>query len=214
MEITRRRMLAVCMGTLLWIALLSSFMYAKKEEQVLSTSLIRFHVLANSDSEEDQALKLKVRDAVLSYCQQDLQKVSSLGDARAYLQEHTADLQRVAEDTMLKEGYAYTASVSLTMDAFPTKRYGNIALPAGYYQALRIELGEASGHNWWCVMFPPICYSLDEEELPEDMETALEENLDEETNGLLHYEEENAGIQLRFKVVEWWNELEQYFTAK
>lgn len=209
----RSRMLAVGMGTVLWILILGSFMYAKKEEEALETSLIRFHILAHSDSEEDQQLKLKVRDAVLKAYQESFRSLDTVEEAQRYLRYHLSEIQETAEAAMQEEGYDYKARVSLTTDAFPTKQYGNIKLPAGYYQALRIELGDAEGHNWWCVMFPPICYSMEEETLPEEMEQALEETLEEDTNGLIHYEEADTGVQIRFKIVELWNRLEQWIAT-
>ena len=209
----RVQRMALMMGTIVWIVLITTFMYAKKEEQVLESSLIRFHVLANSNSKEDQELKLKVRDAVLAAYQEDFQSLNTVEDARKYLHRYMSAIQETAQNVIRQEGYAYEAEVSLTTDAFPTKKYGNIVLPAGYYQALRIEIGNGGGHNWWCVMFPPICYTMEEETLPEDMENALEETLDAETNGLIHYEEADTEIRFRFKIVELWNRLEQWIAT-
>lgn len=200
-------------GTVLWMVLLTSFMYAKKEEKALENSLIRFHVLANSDTASDQELKLKVRDAVLAAFQEDIQSFNTVEEARVFLYRNLKEVEETAEAVIQSEGYNYKAKASLTTDAFPTKKYGNITLPAGFYQSLRIEIGKADGRNWWCVMFPPICYTMEEETLPENMEEALDETLDEETNGLIHYEEEDTTIQLKFKIVEWWNLLEQWITS-
>lgn len=204
---------AIAAGTLLWILILTSFMYAKKEEKALEHALIRFHVLANSDSREDQALKLKVRDAVLEAYEEEIRNLTDVEAARSFLSANLTGIEDTAEAAMRREGYAYEARASLKTDAFPTKQYGNITLPAGYYNALRIEIGGAEGRNWWCVMFPPICYTMEKETLPEDMETALKETLDEETNGLIHYEEEDTSIRLRFKIVELWNRLEQWISS-
>ena len=209
----RSGMLAIGAGTVVWILILTSFMYAKKEERILETSLIRFHVLAHSDSAEDQQLKLKVRDAVLKAYQEPFRSLDTVEEAQQYLKQNLSAIQKTAEEAMRAEGYDYEARVSLTTDTFPTRKYGNIQLPAGYYRALRIELGEAGGRNWWCVMFPPICYSMEEETLPEEMEQALTETLDENTNGLIHYEEADTGIQIRFKIVELWNRLEQWIAT-
>ena len=200
-------------GTFIWILLMSTFIYAKKEEKALEASLIRFHILAHSDDQDEQTLKLKVRDAVLAAHEKELRELQNVKEAKRYLQYIIPEIQQTAEAVVRESGYDHEVQVSLTTDAFPTKKYGNICLPAGYYQSLRIEIGEASGHNWWCVMFPPICYSMEEEELPADMEEALDSALKEETNGLIHYEEADLPIRFRFKIVEIWNRLEQWIAT-
>ena len=99
-------------------------------------------------------------------------------------------------------------TVSLEPSRFPTKRYGNISLPAGTYDALRIQIGEAQGHNWWCVMFPPLCFVEESaEELPEAEEEQLDEILTEEQNELIHYEDGDWSVKIKFKLVEWWQEI-------
>ncbi len=205
--------IAIIIGSLLWILVTMSFIYAKKEEAALAQSLVRFHVLANSDDEEDQALKLRVRDAVLETLKADLLQIENVQEAKQYLQQHLGRIEETANQTIVENGYNYKAKVTMEETLFPSKGYANVKLPAGYYQSLRIEIGNAGGRNWWCVMFPPLCYSMEEEQLPDRMERLLEKTLDEETNQLIHYEEGEPTIQVRFKIVEWWNQLEQWITS-
>ena len=126
------------------------------EQDALSDEMIRLHVVANSDDPADQALKLKVRDAVLTRCGVYLAGLDR-GEALEVLEQSLPQLGRVAADTVALEGYDYPVRVSLREEEFPTRDYTDFSLPAGTYTALRVELGQASGHNWWCVVFPPLC---------------------------------------------------------
>lgn len=127
------------------------------DRKALNEGLIRFHVVANSDSEQDQAVKLRVRDAVLESIQEDLKQVANIDQARDYLQENLPKIQSVAEQTLQSLGVDTTAVVSLTKEAFDTREYDTFRLPAGIYEALRITIGEGEGKNWWCVTFPTLC---------------------------------------------------------
>lgn len=121
-------------------------------------SLIRFHVIANSDNEDDQKLKLKVRDAVLDYLYPSLNKSKSLAETREIIREKMDNVKAIAEDILKKNNYQYDVNVMLSRENFPEKAYGNIVLPQGNYEAFRIIIGNGQGHNWWCVMFPPLCF--------------------------------------------------------
>ena len=127
------------------------------DRQMLKEELIRFHVVANSDSEEDQAVKLRVRDAVLASVEADLQKIADVEEAKVYLQKNLPKIQQVANDTLIAAGFPPDAVVSLCQEAFDTRYYDTFALPAGVYEALRITIGAGEGHNWWCVTFPGLC---------------------------------------------------------
>ncbi len=122
-------------------------------------SVIRLHVLANSDSEEDQALKLEVRDAVLARTEVLLDGVPSREAARQTLEENLGVLEAVAEQTLLQKGAPNTVRVTLSEEEYPRRTYESAALPAGEYLSLRVMIGEAEGQNWWCVLFPPMCLS-------------------------------------------------------
>lgn len=127
------------------------------DRERLNDELIRLHVVANSDSEEDQQIKLQIRDVVVDSLREDLARVADVGEAKAYLQENLPKLQQLVEDTLEKAGFHGGAVVTLCKEAFDTRYYDTFTLPAGVYQALRITIGEGEGHNWWCVAFPTLC---------------------------------------------------------
>lgn len=124
-------------------------------------NVIRLHVVANSDSEEDQALKLKVRDTVLSVvsdvCAENSCK--NIDEASAVVREHIDEITKAAEKRIAAEGYEYSVKVSLGEENYPTKNYEDLAFPAGRYLSLQVKIGEGEGQNWWCVLFPPLCLS-------------------------------------------------------
>ncbi len=177
-----------------------------KEQDALAQKVIRLHVVANSDSAEDQALKLKVRDAVL---QEGALRLTGLDRDQALeaLSEALPELGQVAADTVAGEGYDYPVRVSLGEDAFPTKRYRDFALPAGDYTALRVELGEGSGQNWWCVVFPPLCLGSVSETAAE---TLAESGLTGDQVSLVTGETE--GYVVKFKAMELWEGLKSSFS--
>lgn len=127
------------------------------DRQRLREELIRLHVVANSDSDQDQYYKLCVRDAVTESLKEDLEKVADQEQAKAYLQEKLPVIRRIAEETLTALGCDDTVAVSLCREAFDTRVYDTFSLPAGVYDALRIVIGEGEGHNWWCVVFPGLC---------------------------------------------------------
>lgn len=127
------------------------------DREQLNEELIRLHVVANSDSEEDQAIKLQVRDAVIQSLQNDLAKVADVGEAKAYLRENLPKIQEIADKTLEAAGFHGEAVVSLCKETFETRYYDTFTLPAGVYEALRITIGKGEGHNWWCVVFPSLC---------------------------------------------------------
>ena len=119
---------------------------------------VRLHILANSDSVEDQQLKLKVRDAVVAYITPYVKDVSDAKAAENIIASHKQEIITLARKTLLDNGADYPVAVQLGTFAFPVRSYGNLVLPAGDYQAVRILLGQAAGQNWWCVLFPPLCF--------------------------------------------------------
>lgn len=120
--------------------------------------IVRLHVLANSDTDEDQALKRKVRDAVIDYMRPYMLSTTSKERAEQILAEHIPIVQEIARQVIQNQGFDYPVRVELGQHLFPTKTYGELALPAGNYQALRVLIGKAEGQNWWCVLFPPLCF--------------------------------------------------------
>ncbi len=124
----------------------------------INNKIIRFHVIANSDSKEDQELKLKVKNKVLEYIYPKLKNSKSLKESRKILIENNDAIKKIAEEEIRKNKYSYTVTTMLSLENFPIKTYGNITLPQGEYEAYRIIIGNGKGQNWWCVMFPPLCF--------------------------------------------------------
>lgn len=142
------------------LALLGSSFYlgtVYRDRQMLRDGLIRLHVVANSDSEEDQAQKLAVRDAIISYLSPMLSTFSDKEEAKAFLESEIEQIRRIADDTLHSLGSAFSAVVAVTEEAFDTRHYDTFTLPAGIYSSLRVKIGEAAGKNWWCVVFPSLC---------------------------------------------------------
>ncbi len=164
--------------------------------------IVRLHVLANSDTVEDQALKLKVRDAVIEYMEKQ-DDLNSAGEARKYLSENLNRLEEIAEGVIASEGYDYSARADLGVRYIPEKAYGGITFPAGNYEALNITIGRGEGENWWCVLFPPLCLleegtATDDEVVSGD--EASEGNNDDEGSS------EARKLRLRWKLAEILNE--------
>lgn len=148
-------------GILACAALLCGILYtrAARLQHDISEKVLRFHVLANSDDEEDQNLKLAVRDAVGSYMQKKLAGVDDLEECEQIVNENLDEIQEVAAETIAQNGYDYDVTAELEYTSFPVKSYGSYTFPAGEYEALRVVIGEGKGHNWWCVMYPNMCFS-------------------------------------------------------
>ena len=167
--------------------------------------LIRFHVLANSDSDEDQELKLKVRDEIIKYLQPMLKQSKSLEQSEQIILSESENIKSIGENIIKENGYTYEVEVKLEYNNFPAKQYSNIVLPAGEYKALRILIGEAKGKNWWCVMFPPLCF-VDENNGVIDKETdeKLRSVLTEEEYNLIAEDniEKTKDVKMKFKIVE------------
>ena len=128
-----------------------------EDKQTMHDSLIRLHVVAASDTEEDQAVKLQVRDAVITYVETAMQHVMTMEEAKAWLQENLPAIQDAANAVLEKLGDSHRAVVTFLEEAFPQRDYDTFSLPSGVYQSLRITIGEGQGHNWWCVIFPSLC---------------------------------------------------------
>ena len=180
-------------------------LYAERINNNLSASLIRLHIIANSDEPFDQMLKLRVRDAVINYMNEKINEMNTKEDAKNYLSVHKDEMEAVANSILVSEGMDKSARVSFGRFPFPTKKYGNLVLPAGYYDALKIELGEAKGENWWCVMFPPLCFIEDTKgEIEEEYIDLLKSELSKEEMELISLSDSESEIpvELKFKIVE------------
>ncbi|MBQ3063287.1 MAG: stage II sporulation protein R [Clostridia bacterium] len=169
-------------------------------ESAIYDSVIRLHVLANSDSEEDQALKLTVRDDLLAKTRVLLADVKTRDEAEAILSRSLDELTATARATVRREGYDYPVRITLGAEDYPTREYENLAFPAGEYLSLRVLIGEAEGENWWCVLFPPLCLSAATDK--REAEAAfLAAGLTGEQYRIIT-ESENAKYRLRFKILE------------
>ncbi len=183
--------------------LFSAFSYVNAVSSEISNSVFRLHVIANSDSEEDQNLKYKVRDSLLEYMNSLCSNVSSKQEAISIAQNHVEDFKNIAKRVISDNGYEYTVSVEIGQYDFPTKEYGDITLPAGMYDALRVKIGSATGHNWWCVMFPPLCFvDVSSGVVPDSSKELLEENMSEEEYNLITDSSNNSDLSFKFKIVE------------
>lgn len=175
----------------------------------IAGAVLRFHVRANSDSEEDQALKLLVRDEILKEMEPLLQEVTSKAGAEQIIEDHLLDIERTAETIIRKEGYDYPVRAYLTEEEFPIKEYGDMRFPSGTYQALRVDIGEHEGANWWCVMYPGLCFvetagGVVATEGKEELKQVL---TPEEYAQILVSPPENAEIEYKSLLWETWQQL-------
>lgn len=199
---SKRLHLWECSLLLAFSLTLLSGVWAAGSQSALADSVVRLHVIANSDSAEDQALKLQVRDAILAAAGDQISGAASRTQAEAILSRQLGLLADAGADAVEAAGKSYPVTVSLTDHWFPTKEYGDFSLPAGTYRALRVVIGEGAGENWWCVVFPPLCLGAVCESVED---TAAMAGLEEGEISLLTGSDE--GYVIRFKIVEWWNTL-------
>lgn len=193
-DVPWRRVLALFVACLICTAL-----WAEATQVRLASQVIRLHVLANSDSEEDQALKLEVRDRVLETTSALLAGETEPQAAAVLLDQHLDDIAQTAAQEISAQGHDDRVEVRLEQIWFPTRQYQGISLPAGNYLALRVLIGAAEGHNWWCVVFPNLC-------LPAVSERALEASTLTPGQISLLQEEETSYV-FRFKTLELWQSL-------
>ena len=178
-------------------------------QKEIAANIIRFHVRANSDSDEDQKLKLKVKDAVVTYLETELSEADSLDDARNILYDDSAQIKDIAQTVIKSDGMSYNVNVYFEKSYFPLKTYGDMSFPPGEYEAFRIDIGEAKGHNWWCVLFPPLCivsqsYSV----VPEESGQLLKEVLSDEAYDTITMQDlSDDGYRVRFKYLTFLNKL-------
>lgn len=182
--------------------LISAFSYVDAVSKDICESVLRLHVIANSDTKEDQELKLKVRDNVLSYMNTICKNARNKEEAIQIAESHIDEFKQIALNTISENGYDYSVNLKIGNFSFPTKTYGDISLPSGYYDALRIEIGKAKGQNWWCVMFPPLCFvDVSSGIVPEDSKEEMKSNLSEEEFTLIS-DQQDATINFKFKLIE------------
>ena len=173
-----------------------SFSGFAAESASVRAKTLRLHILANSDSEHDQALKLAVRDRIIAKTGELFTASSEKDDAKEQISQRLSEIQQIAMDEIARQGYDYSVNIELTNMFFTTRTYDNVTLPAGKYDALRVVIGMGEGKNWWCVLYPPLC-------LPSATEN-VSEVLSKEEEKLVH---SSPKYEVRFKVVELWEGL-------
>ncbi len=175
--------------------------YAHTLSENLSANFFRLHILANSNSEIDQDLKLKVRDGIIEYMNSQELSNYSKEEVITLVKTNLDSYRKVAENIIKENGFNYPVSLEVGTFCFPTKIYGNISLPAGNYEALRINIGQAQGENWWCSLFPPLCFvDISSGVIDDNSKESLKENLSEEEFAIIT--SNNGTIKLKFKILE------------
>lgn len=177
------------------IILLSSFDVhnSRSLQEGIASEVVRFHVVANSDSKVDQELKLVIKDKITKELEPLLDNVNSIEEARIILADNLTFMENLSNELISSNGFEYSAKASLEYDYFPLKVYGDIALPPGKYEAVRIELGNAKGQNWWCLMFPPLCFvDSTHSVVPDSSKEQLQDVLTEEEYDEILVDEENT----------------------
>ncbi|NLK94327.1 MAG: stage II sporulation protein R [Clostridiales bacterium] len=171
----------------------------------VKNSIIRFHVIANSDSDEDQKLKLRIKDKVIDNIYPFLKESKTIEESREIIKSKENDIIEIANSIIKENGYDYKVEIKLERDNFPEKSYGSIILPQGNYEAFKIIIGSGEGKNWWCVMFPPLCFvdvtkgQVEDEKSKEELDNEIEKNTDDNT--------EEEDVEVKFKIVEWFEDI-------
>lgn len=192
---------------------INAYNYVEAISDNLYNSVFRLHVIANSNSKEDQDLKYIVRDNIINYMNEKCKSLSSKEDVIQYSKNNLTEIKQLAEKTIHENGFNYPVTVEIGNFEFPEKNYGDISFPFGFYDALKVKIGSSSGKNWWCVMFPPLCF-IDTTTgiVPETSKKTLQEALSEENYRIIS-ERENTDITIKFKIIEFF-EKKGIITAK
>ncbi len=196
-----KKLLTICVSVLVIVIFLG--LLPVHGEADVYDSVIRLHVLANSDSEEDQILKLKVRDAVLekvaTVCEEN--PCDNVFEAKRIIEESLCEIEEMAQKRIFDEGYDYDVEVLLNKEDYPTRNYEKLAFPSGEYLSLQVRIGEAEGKNWWCVLFPPLCLSAASDSVACSEAALIDIGLSGEQYKIIT-ESENVKYNVRFKILE------------
>ncbi len=193
--------------TLALVFIAGAYQYrVKRFQRDISQDILRFHVLANSDSQADQSVKLKVRDEIGRYMKGNMGQVENLKECIKETEEKLPEITRIAEEVLKREGFSYPASARVGTVDFPEKQDGSYTFPGGSYKALQITLGEGEGHNWWCVMYPNMCfagsvYEVVEEDAKRELKAVL---TPEEYEELMAESQISVKFKYWEKLKEWW----------
>lgn len=187
---------------------ISAFSYVNAISTNLADSVFRLHVIANSDSQEDQNLKYKVRDSLIEYMNILVNSSYSKDDVIKIAKEHLNEFKNIAQNVIKENGFDYPVNVEIGNFAFPSKTYGDISFPSGFYDALKVEIGESKGQNWWCVMFPPLCFvDVTSGIVPEESKENLEDNLGTEEYDIISESNDNTYVNIKFKIIEFFENM-------
>lgn len=203
------------LGISLFIGLLFAFgvaaytyVYSSTVQQDIADNVIRLHILAHSDEEDDQDLKELVRINILSEFESSLSNSTCIEETRATLLEYLPAIRSLTEDIVRDAGFDYEVTANMSRMFFPTRFYGNMAFPPGEYETIQVIIGSGEGSNWWCLMFPPLCYV--DLTASEEGRQQLSDSLTEDGFRLVMFQEEEcAGLVVRFRIVEWWQNRNQ-----
>jgi len=190
--------------------------YSDDVNKGLADNLIRLHVIANSDTPEDQALKRDVRDVILNYMREQLKNSEDIEQTKFIINSRMKNIEQLAKSEISRQGREYDVNVMLGSYPFPTKVYGDITLPAGNYQALRVVIGKGEGANWWCVLFPPLCFvDATHGTIPDSVKQELKDVLSEEEYKIIASADNDKDIpvKIKFKVVEFFQDSKIKFSG-
>ncbi|MDD4570704.1 MAG: stage II sporulation protein R [Tepidanaerobacteraceae bacterium] len=175
----------------------------------LSSKLIRLHIIANSDSQEDQALKLRVRDKIIETLNSEFEQIDNINASRKFIKNNLEYIEKIAREKVQESGKDYDVIAMFGKFPFPAKNYGYVTLPAGEYEALRVIIGSGKGANWWCVLFPPLCFvDITQGTTQEEVKLSMGKVLTSDEMAAIETAKapNDIPVEVRFKVVEWWKE--------
>lgn len=205
-EYLKTNIISVCLLLIISFLSFMQFLHTsdfKNLQEDIAHEILRFHVVANSDSKQDQEIKLVIKDELTTALKPSLEHAKNIEEARVIIKDNLSTLEQIANQTLMDNGYEYTASASLEKGYFPLKVYGDLSLPPGEYEAIRIELGLAKGQNWWCIMFPPLCfvdstYSV----VPDSSKEQLKNVLTDEEYDMV-FKQKDVKVKVKLKIVDW-----------
>ena len=181
--------------------------YFETAKENIKENVVRLHIVANSNSGQDQSIKLKVRDRILKDGKNIFSSSKNPADALRLPSENKEYIKKIAEDELIKNGFSKKVSVSVGEFSFPQKTYSEFTFPKGKYNAVRVEIGDAKGKNWWCVMYPPLCFVQGVAKIPEETDAVMRENLSPSEYALLT--DNDVGVEIRFKLFEIFSSLKR-----
>jgi len=184
---------------------LSAKSYSRFIFDDLSDEILRLHIVANSNSAEDQYLKLKIRDNILNYLSIYSSNFKNKNEEISFINNHQTEIYNIINNTISESGYSYSFSFKIDNCYFPTKNYGSITLPLGNYDCLNIKIGNANGENWWCVMFPPVCINTSSVIVDSSSQDTLKDSINNESFSIVTNESTN--YKIKFKILEIFNSI-------